>query len=109
MAPAVPTGMKAGVRIAPWGVISLPVRAAPSVANNSKWLGSLMRQLMTRHGCFVQPSLGAFSALNPLTAAFVSRICPRHDHRDQNHPENQSALWGLRRRARVVERSHQLN
>ncbi len=30
--PAVPTGMKAGVRITPRAVVSSPVRAAPSVA-----------------------------------------------------------------------------
>src|SRR5215470_12915922 len=30
--PAVPTGMKAGVRMSPRGVLSTPVRAAPSTA-----------------------------------------------------------------------------
>jgi hypothetical protein len=37
--------MKAGVRIAPCGVVSFPVRAAPSVANSSKWLGTVMGSL----------------------------------------------------------------
>jgi hypothetical protein len=36
IAPAVPTGMKAGVRTTPWGVTMRPVRAEPSVASNSK-------------------------------------------------------------------------
>jgi hypothetical protein len=36
MAPAVPTGMKAGVRITPCGVVNNPVRASPSVAFISK-------------------------------------------------------------------------
>ena len=34
--PAVPTGMKAGVRIVPRGSVSSPVRAAPSVAWTAK-------------------------------------------------------------------------
>ena len=32
IAPWVPTGMKAGVRTAPWGVAITPLRARPSVA-----------------------------------------------------------------------------
>jgi hypothetical protein len=36
IAPAVPTGMKAGVRTTPCGVISRPVRAGPSAATRSK-------------------------------------------------------------------------
>jgi hypothetical protein len=46
IAPAVPTGMKAGVRTTPCGVVRRPVRAAPSVASSSKWLGRLMGELM---------------------------------------------------------------
>jgi hypothetical protein len=34
---AVPTGMKAGVRISPRGVLIAPVRARPSVAETVKW------------------------------------------------------------------------
>ena len=30
--PVVPTGMKTGVFTLPWGVVRVPVRAAPSVA-----------------------------------------------------------------------------
>ena len=37
--PAVPTGMKAGVRISPRGVASTPVRAAPSVPSTVKLFG----------------------------------------------------------------------
>jgi hypothetical protein len=36
IAPAVPTGMKAGVRTSPWGVVSTPVRASPSRCLSSK-------------------------------------------------------------------------
>src|ERR1700753_3200658 len=46
MAPAVPTGMKAGVRTTPCGVVRRPVRAAPSVASSSKWLERLMAGLL---------------------------------------------------------------
>src|SRR5436190_18154472 len=47
MAPAVPTGMNAGVRMTPCGVVRRPVRAAPSTCNNSKWLGSLIVSRVT--------------------------------------------------------------
>src|SRR5579863_1430959 len=36
----VPTGMKAGVATAPWGVAISPRRAAPSVASRRNWKGS---------------------------------------------------------------------
>jgi len=36
MAPAVPTGMNAGVRTTPCGVVSFPVRASPSCPSSSK-------------------------------------------------------------------------
>ena len=40
--PAVPTGMKAGVRMTPRGVAIAPVRAAPSIAWTEKKNSSLI-------------------------------------------------------------------
>ncbi len=40
---------------------------------------------------------------DPLTAANLSRISPRHDLDRENHHENHEAPAGFGRRARVVE------
>jgi hypothetical protein len=47
---AVPTGMKAGVRISPRGVEMVPVRARPSVAARAKEKRSVMDGLRSRRG-----------------------------------------------------------
>ena len=44
--PAVPTGMKAGVRMSPRGVFSTPVRAPPSVARS--WKGKALMPSLRR-------------------------------------------------------------
>src|SRR3954464_2240724 len=49
-APSVPTGMKAGVSTTPWGVVSRPNRAAPSVAKISKVRGMEPRSRLRLRG-----------------------------------------------------------
>src|SRR6266699_1932820 len=48
--PCVPTGMKAGVSTAPWGSVSMPVRALPDVAWTVKSNIRLALKLGVRHG-----------------------------------------------------------
>ena len=96
IAPAVPTGMKAGVRTTPCGVVSRPVRACAVGCEQLKMIGKAHGSAYGVTSAPDSTSLRSIFAPKPLTAAELSRISPRHDDDHQTHRENQKHPPGAR-------------